>query len=140
MGAKMTTETKITPVPELAIDKVLYPPDGLPHTRGRIERAIVWALLLHLEKEGFTAASVHDGEDDTPVISKLEAMELCFNLDDARIYFEKGDVESGSALLIFGNELDVISDWTLPEDGFDAAMDKFDAEKAVVMGVTWVVS
>lgn len=131
---------EIIPVPKLDIDKILYPPDGsCISARGLIERAVVFALLLHLERAGFTAESVCDGEETTPTKTLQEVMELCFNLDDARIYFQKDGKDVGSALLIFGNDgWDTVSDWSWNENDFDAAMDAFKPEEVVVLGVVGV--
>lgn len=139
----MQEAQKIIPVPELARDKQRPPDDGVM-ARCMIERAVVFALLLHMERAGFTAISVCGGDEDTPTKSHVEVMDEVFSMDDARIYFKKGNADSGSALIILGNDgFDAISDWSYLKgdtDGFSAAMDAFDPEKAVVMGVIGVTN
>jgi hypothetical protein len=115
--------------PQLEIDKILYK-GGQPPARTIRERRIVWNLFLHLAKNGWKVSTVYDGEDNVDTNSMQAAMEIIFNLDDARVYFTNG-VEEHSVVLVLGNDMDIISDWNYANndpDGFNAAMDKFDAE------------
>ncbi len=114
--------------PELEIDK-RYPPNA----NGVLERRIAWNLCKHLEKAGFIPrAEISEGDEPTPTV--LEAMEMIFNLDEARIAF-RGDNGAGRVdrvvLLVLGNGVDIVSDWnysTDDKDGFNAAMEAFNAE------------
>jgi hypothetical protein len=114
-------------VPDLEHDAMMLREFG--HTvsdRGRLERRIVAALLTHLGTRGFRPRSVWDGMGSTPATDTKAVMELVFNLDEARVYFG-----SHSVVFILGNGVDILSDWTYSKgdaDGFDAAMQAFDAE------------
>jgi hypothetical protein len=99
--------------------------------KGRQERRIVANLIAHMEREGWKVQGVHDGDGFDKAADMKSAMELIFNLDDAGLYFEKGDAEH-RVLLILGNGVDIVSDWNYSNgdaDGFNAAMEKFDAEQ-----------
>lgn len=118
---------------------------------GRLERRIIAALIAHLKRNGFSVVGVWDGEEFTKASNAKEAMEAIFNLDEAslrvitegfnREEHEKtrnfksrnafADNEHG-ILLVLGNGVDIISDWNYfkdDRDGFNAAMDAFDAEE-----------
>lgn len=99
---------------------------------GRLERRIVANLIAHLESNGFHVTSVYDGEEDIKVTDMKSAMELIFNLDDSRVYFSAGPTaDDHSVVLVLGNGIDVVSDWTFTEgdpDKFYAVMDQFDGE------------
>lgn len=115
--------------PSLKINKVLYKDSTMP-VHVRVEQRIVWNLLLGLEKNGFTPHSVHDGDELTLARSKKAAMELLFNLDEATLYLKHNkSIESVWIRFVFGNELEVISDWNAVNyHGFDKVMDKFNPE------------
>lgn len=98
-----------------------------PHVRR--ERRIVWNLMKHLAVSGFKPMFVHDGNGYTAVSTPKEAMELLFNLDDARLYVQKTGKHAIS--FVFGNDLEIIADWGYTEgdpDGFNKAMEAFDVE------------
>lgn len=104
---------------------------------GKLERRIVANLVAHLARRGFLPHSVHDGELTTRVYSAKEAMELIFDLDQVSLRFQRGTDRHRSSgkihgvLLVVGNGVDILSDWNYTEgdaDGFDAAMNAFDAE------------
>lgn len=114
--------------PALELDKVLYATRPmLPHVKR--ERRIVWNLIDHLATNGWTVSSVWDGEDNVDTTDPKTAMETIFNLDDVRVYFTNGTTEN-SVLLVLGNDLDIISDWSYNDgfNGFNAVMEKFDSE------------
>lgn len=102
------------------------------HPRGRIERRIVWDLLHHLERSGFTIHSVHDGDDELKVATKEQAMEEMFNLDDCHLFFVKEGAEGARWLrLVFGNGYgeECISDYGMsPVAGWNEAMEAFKPE------------
>lgn len=116
--------------PELDINKVLYSNRSMPpHVRR--EQRIVANLIHHLEQAGFKVMSVDDGEEDNCVSNMKEAMELIFNLDEARLWVKKEGTEQHVIMLIMGNDLDIICDYSYAEgdtDGFDALMNDFDTE------------
>ena len=99
---------------------------------GRLERRIVANLIAHLRKDGFRPDYVYDGGDHIRVTSAKAAMEVVFSVDEATLQFRKPGFSRHGVLLILGNGVDVISDWNYSlgdPDGFDAAMDAFDAER-----------
>lgn len=130
-------------IPALEIDKRNGAATATGENLARLvlERRIVAALLAHLYRKGWDCVRVDDGEEETQMpltIDSLAArkavMELVFDLDDVRLYFaptgDRDGTEHG-VLLVLGNGIDVLSDWSYTEgddDGFNAAMDAFDAE------------
>lgn len=121
--------------PTLEIDRRLNPQGIIP--RGKVERRVVWNLLHHLAAAGFQPTLIDDGDEETSVqgyeSAFLLVMETLFNLDEAWLYFAKGDgLPNHGVLLIFGNDgWDCVSDWTITKgdpDGFDAAMEAFNGE------------
>src|SRR6266487_503056 len=126
--------------PALDLDKVLYKHGPVPPHIIR-ERRIVWNLLKHLIKAGFKPINVDDGGETThlsnvPMFAMKEAMELIFNLDEAHVLFLpisklKPKAIAQWVFLVLGNDLDVVSDWSLlpkGRDDFNAAMELFNAE------------
>lgn len=119
--------------PALDIDVRLGQADTL-RAEQKIERRIVWNLIHHMVRKGWDVASVYDGDDDTVVRERKAAMELIFNLDEARLYFKKKhrtEVITHGVLLVMGNGEDILTDWNYSAgdvDGFNAAMDEFKPE------------
>ena len=117
--------------PALALDKILYKDGKIPPHVVR-ERRIVWNLIQHLAAAGHQVVEVFDGEEYARTPTPKDAMEVIFNLDEARVFFMKSrNPGKHGVYLVLGNDLDVVSDWsysTNDPDGFDAAMEKFDAE------------
>jgi len=121
-------------VPALDIDKVLYPErGGKPPPNVVRERRIVANLIAHLATAGFNLVSVHDGDDDVPATDMKAAMELIFNLDDALVYFKKGEHGTDHyAQLVMGNDMDMIVDYSYTRadpDGFRSTFEAFDVEQ-----------
>jgi hypothetical protein len=116
--------------PALDIDKLLFT-DGEVSNEGKIERGITANLLAWLEFNGWKAVEIDDGDEVTSVSSIKEAMELIFNLDEARVQVaNKDDVRHG-ILLVLGNVVDIIADHSYAHgdlDGFNDVMSEFDAE------------
>lgn len=134
-------------VPELAIDKLMAEKYNSPvHARGRGERRVFAALVQHMEANGFVLHSVFDGDEETIVATKQEAMELVFNLDEASVRFMPRVNASGAVngrgkgshrtwhgvLIVLGNSPEeIVSDWNYFEDdrdGFDVVMEAFNSE------------
>lgn len=101
---------------------------------GHNERRIVWNLCAHLREAGFDLCSVDDGEDIEIVSTVKEAMELVFNLDEAKLRFRKPGFKMHVVLLIMGNGnkgLDLIADYGYTDgdpDKFMETMELFDTE------------
>lgn len=99
---------------------------------GLIERRVVAALCAHLAKHDWKPCEVNDGDDRTTVKDAKGAMELIFNLDDAWLTFAKGKHRHWVRLVMGNSGWDVINDWSFSQgdaDGFNKAMEAFDAEK-----------
>ncbi len=128
----MTKKLKIVQAPALDHDKMMKAKCGQEiSATGRRERRIVANLIAHMERAGWKVQGVHDGDQFDKADTAKGAMELIFNLDIARLYFEKGAEEHG-VLLVLGNDMDIISDWNYSKgdaDGFNAAMEAFDTDQ-----------
>lgn len=128
----MTKKLEIVQAPALDYDKMMKAKWGQEISAvGRRERRIVANLAAHMERAGWKVQGVHDGDEFVKADTAKAAMELIFDLDVARLYFEKGEAEHG-VLLVLGNDLDIVSDWGYSEgdgDGFNAAMEAFDTDQ-----------
>lgn len=89
---------------------------------GRFERRIVWNLLEYLKDAGILPVSVWDGGEHVTATDSQAVMELVFNLDNCTISFGNG---SEGVVLVLGNGIDIISDWTARGGVFDKAMGAF---------------
>lgn len=107
----------------------------LPHVR--LERRIVWNLMLALAAAGCAPVRVFDGGDErinTP--TWLEAMEAVFAVDDATLYVyspeptpEGARRKAYGVRFVLGNGVDCISDWAVAEGtAFGQVLDAFDTE------------
>lgn len=117
--------------PELAIDKLLYRGGPVP-VNGKLERRIVANLLAFMATKGWNVFNVFDSDDDTPVITAIDVMELVFNLDEVWLDFTNATGQAHRVFLVLGNGVDIIADWNYSaadKDGFNAAMEAFDAEE-----------
>ena len=136
---------KPVPVPELAIDTILY---ATLSDAQKCERRIVANLCAHLHGAGFALIGLHDGDAhnsiDGATLSLAEAtrqvMELAFTLTDCRIWFRKGKLDglnglAKAVILVFGNGnggLNVIADHSAPSpdpEGWNEAMAAFDVRQ-----------
>lgn len=116
--------------PALDIDALLYK-DHPMHGNAKLERRIVANLLAWLKFKGWNVSEIDDGEEDTKVSTAKEAMELIFDLDDVRIVISNSEGQSHRILLVLGNGIDIIADYSFTEndpDGFCAVMEGFNAE------------
>lgn len=118
-------------VPALDHDALMLSKYGVKVSpNGRLERRIVANLIAHLAAAGFAVVGVYDGEEESPAADAKAAMELIFNLDESYVRFTKDGAMRG-VYLVLGNGIDIVSDYSYAEgdaDGFDAAMQAFDAE------------
>lgn len=130
-----------------------------PKARIFIERRIVQQLLRHMAARGWVPYCNDDGGAHVYcVANEAAAMKTVFSVDESRLHFipasvaascpPKGtankdarkqwrenfaDASCHAVLLICGNGEDIISDWSFADgdaDGFNAAMEAFDSEKA----------
>lgn len=129
----MTKQSVI--VPDLDHDAMMLNRFGSAvSAEGRLERRIVANLIAHLEAKGFEVFGTWDGEQEERATNAKEAMEFIFNLDEVslRIGLKGSGEDQHGILLILGNGIDIVSDWNYyadDRDGFNAAMDEFDAEE-----------
>jgi hypothetical protein len=111
--------------------------------RLRMEDAIAQQLVGHLYARGFHAVAVDDGEErhglkpgqGTPA----NVLALANAVDEAHVYFRRvGETPEGETwcahwvFLVFGNDIDVITDYSYSDgdpDGFGEAMEAFDVHK-----------
>jgi hypothetical protein len=126
-----TTNSK---VPALNINKVLYK-DRPISTERKLEQLIVWRLMEHMATYGWLPYNVWDGDEYVEVSSAKGAMEVIFNLDEARLILKSDthQTEHG-VVLVLGNGFDIISDWGFTQDdpdGFCEAMEEFDSEDVI---------
>ena len=93
------------------------------------ERRIVWNLIKHVVANGFELDSVYDGGDYVPVKSAKDAMEAIFSVDDSTLRFRHpGHAKLLGVFLVGGNGVDIVSDYSAPNDnvgGWNDVMDAF---------------
>lgn len=85
----------------------------------RLERRAVWAIIKHLEAQGWTPE--RELTEDEPTPDAKAVMELVFNLDESRVRFTKGEAR-GWVFFVRGNSPEeILSDYTtnLPLNDFD---------------------
>lgn len=126
--------TTIHQPPALDIDALMKSRHNVDvRPEGKLERRIVWNLIQHLGAAGFQVEAVNDGEEITETINDPKAaMELIFNVDYAGLGFARQGGKRHTVTLVLGNGIDIVSDWNYGNgdpDGFNAAMDTFDAEQ-----------
>lgn len=113
-----------------ALMKRKFGHDVKPH--GRLERRIVANLIARLAANQFQLLYVDDGEEYSVVGDAKSAMELIFNLDEAKLGVGKPGTPAHWIYLVLGNGIDIISDYSYTRndpDGFKAVMDEFDTEE-----------
>ena len=121
-------------VPDLEHDEMMAKRFGCTvGPKGRLERRVVWNLFQHLSAAGWHVTQVYDGDEFKQVHTVKGAMELIFDLDEVSVRFARGKGKGNEhgVLLIMGNGVDIVSDWTFSEgdgDGFHAVMNAFDSE------------
>jgi hypothetical protein len=108
--------------------------------RIELEKRIVRGLIRHMKKAGFSPFRVNDGGEMIYVDgSERRAMNAVFAVDESSLRFAPTEVANRllrdeaierehGVLLICGNGIDIISDWTFTDgdpDGFNAAMDAY---------------
>jgi len=99
--------------------------------QGRLERRIVANLIAHMERAGWKTLMVDDGDEETEAVDMKSAMEVIFNLDECWLYFGNEHGTHG-VYLTLGEGTTLVCDWRYSEgdaDGFNAAMEAFDAEE-----------
>lgn len=98
-----------------------------------LERRIVWGLMQHLNKHGFTLSSVYDGKEHHNVDNPVAAMKAIFSIPEAQLVVTKRGAHT--VKFILGNGVDCVSDFSYNinhDDGFPTAMYAFDPEQFVL--------
>jgi len=104
--------------------------------RMEIERKVVRHLIRTMKAKGWIISRINDGgepDEDTLNPNETEAMDAVFAVDDATIYFKKGNMLR-SAYIVLGNDgWDCIADHSCSQlteddipsgDDFEAVMDE----------------
>lgn len=97
-----------------------------------LEKRVVVALCKHLESKGFAIEAVHDGEEDIPVSDIKGAVKEIFAVAEAVLYVSKPGISRHGITLHPDHGIEVLADWEHRDgdpDGFNAAMEEFDAEQ-----------
>lgn len=127
----MNKGTVLQNPPALKINEALYSGKEMP-PHVRLEQRIAWNLFLILDKAGFEPLKVDSGDEVVRISSWKGAMELLFNLDDAFLIIRKKGGDSTRYIrFVFGNEYDIVSDYSYAAndaDGFGKLMDEFKPE------------
>lgn len=123
------TSPAFLPVPVLNLDAKRIKP---PSLHARQERQVVWALFQHLQAHGWTPYAVDYGPRTTVGTAK-DAMEIIFDLDEAKVRFENPAFKGKHCVfLVRGNSPhEVVCDYSFDADGaddFGPLVDGFDSE------------
>lgn len=116
--------TTIENCPKLELDKVLFSNGHIPAHVVR-ERRIVWNMFAYLLAAGWHVAKIDTGDERIAVRSTKAAMEVIFNYDDVRVFVQDSHGAQNWIVLVLGNDIDVISDYSI---ALDHLMTKFNAE------------
>jgi hypothetical protein len=97
--------------------------NGLDRLFNRIEAVIATAIVEAALAKGW-AITVNDGEEDAIKrgTHRQQVLDAMSSTDDDRLTFfdmGNGGARVGSVWLIYGNDQDVVSDWTMPRAGGD---------------------
>jgi hypothetical protein len=89
--------------------------------RIKIERDVVLHLIRTMEKHGWHAGKVWNGEEDVVCTTEEEVISAAFAVDECSIYFyNTKSMRAHSAFLVFGNDgWDVICDYSYSVDDRD---------------------
>lgn len=123
--------------PDLDIDK-WFAERGSPqkslHAIG--ERRVAANIINFLMENGWTPCAMDnlDHPEDNPVNDLKSAMELIFNLDEARLMFKNDKGRRHYVFFVRGNSPEeLISDWSYAhneDDNFNTVMQAFEPEMA----------
>lgn len=85
------------------------------------ERLIVSKLIDIAAEHGWKVHSVFDSEEYVRTRTKAEALDAIFAVDEATLRFTHPDCGSKlrGVLLVLGNDMDVVSDWSYPDEDND---------------------
>lgn len=121
------------PVPYIRVDAPNLAINGgkIPHNTRLVEQRIAANLFACMAANGWTVKAVDDFDQVESMSSPDQAMELIFDLDMSKVHFTDG-TETHQVLLVCGNGVDLIADYSYQKDdadGFEAVMDSFNADE-----------
>lgn len=125
--------------PALKIDEYFIARGRALSASAKVERRVVANLIDTLARHGWSLLDVNDGEGWQPVTYTptrglsahkglmRAAMEIVFSVDESLVRFHNASGARRTVLLICGNDMDIISDYTATEggDSFSEAVDAF---------------
>lgn len=94
-----------------------------PHNMADVEVKIVTKLFEMLEGEGWEVTSVEDGGDDVPANTWSDALETIDSVEWSELRVTK-DGRKAYVVLILGNGIDVVADYSYAWPDFDALMER----------------
>lgn len=114
----------------LDIDKSIYKDQGgKASLSAHLERSIILDMIAHLDTAGFKLEGGNDGDDEEDFTEPMKALDFFWDrVDYVHLHFRKEGFNLHTVMLVRGNGIDVISDWTYTNgdpDGFDAAVSAF---------------
>lgn len=96
--------------------------------RGKLERAIVRALLAELRRARYLPVKVWDGGEYVNTPDADSVIAAVFAVDEATIHFEPMSLRARGGnrgvAIVLGNGEDCISDWTAGDPRFSAAVER----------------
>lgn len=97
-----------------------------------LELRIVVALCKHLESKGFAIEAVYDGEEDILVSDIKGAVKEIFKVAEAVLFVSKSGFLRHGITLHPDHGIEILANWNYCDgdpDGFNAAMEEFDADQ-----------
>ena len=95
-----------------------------PHNMSDIEVKIVTKLFEMLEEEWvWVPKKVDDGGDYVPVTTWSEALEAIDSVEGSALFVTDG-IQTGRVVLIHGNGMDLVSDYSCSGPGFETLMER----------------
>lgn len=97
--------------------------------RQEVERKVVHHLVREMKAAGWEAYRVFDGEEFEKTATETEVMDTVFSVDEAVIWFRKGDLKRVASIVLGNDGYDAIADSScsradIPGDDFEAVMEK----------------
>ena len=98
--------------------------DYTPHNMRDIEVKIVTKLFEMFEEEGWVPKMVDDGGDDYVYVTTWsEALEVIDSVEWSALFVTDG-IQTSWVVLILGNGVDVVSDYSCSDRAFEALMER----------------
>ena len=95
-----------------------------PHNMADVEVKIVTKLFEMLEEEGWVLKMVDDGGDDYILVTTWsEALEVIDSVEWSVLFVTDG-IQTSWVVLIPGNGVDLVSDYSCSDPAFEALMER----------------